>query len=100
MLIVTMVPEGAITGTTPEEVVALTITFLIVPIMAFLTLTLKDKANRWLNIIVGIAFIVLFPVGSVGFPTELLPSLILTGIVEIAALVLIVWYAWKSKQGA
>jgi hypothetical protein len=30
------------------------ILFLIAPLMAFLSLTLKDSINRWANIIVGI----------------------------------------------
>ncbi len=98
MVVIQSIPEEMIAETTPEEIMAVVITLLIPPIMAFLSVTLKDRANRWLNIIVGIVFIVLFPVGSVGFPTAVLPSLILTGIVEIVALVLIVWYAWKSKQ--
>jgi hypothetical protein len=70
--------------------------------MAFLSLTLKDSINRWLNIIVGIVFIVLMPIGT-GFgliPTAYLPSIIVIAIVEVVALVLIVWYAWKSKQKA
>jgi len=84
---------------TPEEIMAITITLLIVPIMAFLSLTLKDSINRWLNIIVGIVFIVLIPIGT-GFeliPTAYLPSIIVIAIVEVVALALIVWYAWKSK---
>jgi hypothetical protein len=71
---------------------------MILPLMAFLTLTLKDSINRWLNIILGIVFIVLSPIGVIDVPTDYLPSMIIIAIVEIAALVLIVWYAWKSKQ--
>jgi hypothetical protein len=70
--------------------------------MAFLSLTLKDLINRWLNIIVSIVFIVLIPIGT-GFgliPTAYLPSVVIIAIVQIVALVLIVWYAWKSKQKA
>ena len=87
-------------GGTPEEILATVISSLIPPIMAFLSLTLKDSINRWLNIIVGIVFIVLMPIGT-GFgmiPTAYLPSVIVIAIVEIVALVLIIWYAWKSKQ--
>ena len=89
-------------GGTPEEILATVISSLIPPIMAFLSLTLKDSINRWLNIIVGIVFIVLMPIGT-GFgmiPTAYLPSVIVIAIVEIVALALIVWYAWKSKQKA
>jgi MFS superfamily sulfate permease-like transporter len=70
--------------------------------MAFLSLTLKDLINRWLNIIVSIVFIVLIPIGT-GFefiPAAYLGSIIIIAIVEVVALALIVWYAWKSKQKA
>ena len=90
--------EEIIADTTPELMMALVIAFLIPPLMAFLSLTLKDSINRWLNIIVGIVFIVLMPIGMPPFPTAYLPSLIIITLVEIVALVLIVWYAWKSKQ--
>jgi len=89
-------------GGTTEEILATVISSLIPPIMAFLSLTLKDSISRWVNIIVGIVFIVLIPIYT-GFeliPTAYLPSMIVIAIVEIVALALIVWYAWKSKQKA
>jgi len=92
--------EEMIADTTPELMMVLVITLLIPPLMAFLSLTLKDSINRWLNIIVGIVFIVLLPIGT-GFeliPAAYLPSVIVIAIVEVVALVLIVWYAWKSKK--
>jgi len=87
---------------TPEMIMVIAITFLIPPIIAFLSLTLKDSINRWVNIIVGIVFIVLIPIGT-GFeviPAAYLGSMIIIAIVEVVALALIVWYAWKSKQKA
>jgi len=102
MMILSTIPMETAAETTPGEILAITISLLIVPIMSFLSLTLKDKANRWLNIIVSIVFIVLMLPFS-GFeliPTAYLPSIILIAIVEVVALALIVWYAWKSKQKA
>ncbi len=92
--------EEAVAQTTPEGVLVLVIVGMILPVMALLSLTLKDSINRWLNIIVGIVFIVLLPIGIVGggFPTEYLPPLIVISIVEFVAAALIVWYAWKSKK--
>jgi len=90
--------EMIVPTSTPELMLVLVIVFLIVPIMAFLSLTLKDKANRWLNIIVSIVLFVLMPTGIPPFPTAYLPSLIVITIVEVVALALIIWYAWKSKQ--
>jgi hypothetical protein len=92
--------DEIIAETTPEVMMLLAFIVMILPLMAFLTLTLKDSINRWLNIILGIVFIVLSPIGIIGVPTDYLPSMIIIAIVEIMALVLIVWYAWKSKQKA
>jgi len=90
--------DEIIAQTTPEVMMLLAIIVMILPLMAFLTLTLKDSVNRWLNIILAIVFIVLSPIGVIDIPSDYLPSMIIIEIVEIAALVLIVWYAWKSKQ--
>ena len=92
--------EEMIVDTIPELMMVLVIVFLIPPLMAFLSLTLKDSINRWLNIIVGIVFIVLLPIGVVGFPAAYLPSLIVIAIVEFVAAAMIVWIAWKSKKKA
>ena len=97
--------EEIIAETTPELMIVLVIAFLIPPLMAFLSLTLKDSINRWLNIIVVIVFIIILPIGSANFYTEpiitdYLPSITIILIVQIVALALIVWYAWKSKQKA
>lgn len=99
-LVFQSIPMETVAETTPEEVLAVAITMLIMPIMAFLSLTLKDSINRWLNIIVSVVFLVLIVPFS-GFdliPTAYVPSLIATGIVEVVAFVLVIWYAWKSKQ--
>jgi hypothetical protein len=99
-VLVQMAITEEIVGGTPEEILATVVSSLIPPIMAFLSLTLKGSINRWLNIIVGIFFVVMIPIGT-GFgmiETAYLPSMILITIVEIMALVLIVWYAWKSKK--
>jgi len=101
-LVLQSIPMEITAETTPEEISAVAISLLIPPIMAFLSLTLKDKANRWLNIIVGIFFIVTIPIGT-GFeliPTAYLPTVVLVAIVGVVALALIIWYAWKSKQKA
>ena len=92
--------EMTVETTTPEMMMVLVIITLIPPLMAFLSLTLKDSINRWANIIVSIVFIVLLPIGVIAFPTAYLPSIIIIAIVEVVALALIVWYAWKSKQEA
>ena len=83
---------------TAEVILLLAIITLIPPIMAVLSITLKDSINRWANIIGGIVFAGL----SLMTPIEYLPEqdayyagLILVGIVEFVVAALIVWYAWK-----
>jgi len=95
--------EEAIAETTPELLVVLAIIMLIAPVMAFLSLTLKDSINRWANIIVGIVFAGIGLVSLIEFLAE--PSAywafsIPIIIVEVVAAALIVWFAWKSKQKA
>ena len=75
-----------------------TVWILVPLVMAFLSLSLNDKANRWLNIVVGAFY-------SVGAIVVLVTSLmdnpsvlaILTAFGSLFS-ALIVWYAWKSKQ--
>ena len=81
------------------SLVGAAIMMTIPAIMVFLSLTLKAKANRWANIILGIIYtgIMLF--------TMFLPGVwayyIFLGIVEVVLTVLIVWSAWKwPKQEA
>jgi len=75
------------------SLVGAAILMTIPAIMVFLSLTLKAKANRLANIILGIIYtgVMLF--------TVLLPGAwayyIFLGIVEVVLTVLIVWSAWK-----
>jgi len=73
--------------------------FLVPSLMAFLSQTLNDKANRWTNIIVGAVFSI-FPI--IGLIAALMtPSVLaINGPFGILWSALIVWYAWKSKQKA
>jgi hypothetical protein len=95
--------EEAIAEITPEMLLILAIIMLIAPVMAFLSLTLKDSINRWANIIMGIVTVGLSLFGATSWAAE--PSyidysafVILLGIVEIVFAALIVWYAWKWKK--
>jgi hypothetical protein len=99
--------EGIIAGKTggseitPALLLVLAIGSLIPPVMAFLSLTLKDSMNRWANIILGVVFAgfaLLYPIEFLTNQSAYFASLILTGIVQFVVAALIVWYAWKSKQ--
>jgi hypothetical protein len=67
--------------------------------MVFLSLTLKAKMNRWVNITLGIVYTGIILI------TMLMPGVwahyIFVGIVEVVLTALVVWYAWKwPKQEA
>jgi hypothetical protein len=61
--------------------------------MVFLSLVLKAKANRLVNIIVGIAF--LGVLGSTFFTGRNPAYYLLFATVKTLLLVLVIWFAWK-----
>ena len=92
--------EVAHTGIQITQVFLLAgITLMMIPsLMVFLSLTLKAKANRWTNIIVGILYIVVVIGNVIG---ESWAFYIFGSIVELVLTALIVWYAWQwPKQEA
>ena len=84
---------GTLGPTTQEKLLGVSIYLSIPSVMVFLSLTLKPKANRWANIILGVIFTV------VVFLHTLIPGLwayyIYFGVVEVVLTALIVWYAWN-----
>ena len=82
-----------------ELILGMTIAYYWVPlVMAVLSLTLKDKANRWINIILGAfyAVFVLFEL-TMNVTTVAYPYTILMDSSVIAVAALISWNAWKWK---
>ena len=72
--------------------------FWIPSVMAVSSVILKDKINRWANIVVGafyVAFILLELI--MNLTTIMVAYGILMDVSVIVALVLIVWFAWKWK---
>jgi hypothetical protein len=85
--------EGQIVplGPTTQEVLVGTSVMLAIPsVMVFLSLALRPKLNRGLNIIFGVLYtgIILLTMWSWAF-------YIFYGIVEVMLTTLIVWYAWR-----
>jgi hypothetical protein len=68
--------------------------------MAFLTLTLKDKTNRWTNLILSIIWSILPITDLPRYTANPSASGILLWLSGIIATVLIIWYAytWPTKQ--
>jgi hypothetical protein len=76
-----------------NEVLAAMAAMMMLPIaMVFLSIELKYKPNRWLNIIVAIFFIVLDGMGFI-IARPLYENILGIGYVLFCAL--IVWFAWK-----
>ncbi len=81
-----------------SELMFVTAILMLVPlVMAFLSVTLKDKANRWANMVIGIAYtgICLFDlIGGLAVPPAY-TLLMQTSLIIVPAL--IVWHAYKWK---
>ena len=84
----------------PEMILFFAIILLVPLVMAFLSLSLKDSMNRWVNIIVGAAFAALWFVGVVDAALSSYWGGALIMFSAVVASALIVRYAWKSKQKA
>ena len=83
---------------TQAALLSAAILMLIPALMVFLSLILGSKANRWINIIVGILFTAVSIGNLIG---ETWAYYLAFGIIEIVLTVLIVFYAWKwPKQEA
>ncbi len=96
-----LIEEGTIEGMQvgPELLLVGAIIDILGPlVMAFLSLTLKGSINRWLNIIVGGIYAVLEFITLLEELVNPKGYVVLMLIAAVAAPVLIVWYAWKSKK--
>jgi len=82
----------------PELLLFVAIIVLAPLVMAFMSLTLKNRTNRWANIIVGIVFVVLQLVSLGDAVARSSPWMTLMDFSKLVAPALIVWYAWKSKE--
>ncbi len=92
--------EDIINGTTTvpmtSELLAAMGALMLLPIlMVFLSLQLKYKPNRWLNIIIALLFIVIDGIGFI-VPRPLYENVMGIGYVLFCAL--IVWFAWKWQN--
>jgi hypothetical protein len=88
---------------TSELLLVMSIIFMVPIFMSFLSLTLKDKANRWANLSIGIFFVAfdLIFLGLSLFQFKSPAYEIFWGIVYLVFTALVVWYAWKwPKQEA
>jgi hypothetical protein len=71
-------------------------------LVAWLSLTLKDTANRWTNLVLGIFFAIMLALTGAGAIRDGAPSaILLTIVLGFVMALLTIWYAWKwPKQEA
>jgi len=81
----------------PGMILFFAILMLVPMMMAFLSLTLKDSLNRWLNIIVGGVFAVLWFISVIEAIQSAYWGGSLMTLSAVVASALIVWYAWKHR---
>ncbi len=89
---------GMIVG--QELLLFMSVMILISLVMAFLSLTLKDSADRWANIVVGIVYtgFQLFAlVETLTLPTVYAYA-VLMETAKVVVPMLVIWYAWKSRH--
>jgi hypothetical protein len=95
-----IVNKGELSGMqlTPELLLLLAILLLVPLVMAFATFVLQGSLNRWANVIVGAVFFVLELLELTDLVANPSAALTLIWLWKTVAPLLIIWYAWKSKQ--
>lgn len=70
-------------------------------VMAFLSLTLKDQANQWTNLVMGVLIAVFCVVGLMESAIKTFPAAIPADyFIGVLAGALIAWYAWRWPKPA
>jgi hypothetical protein len=77
---------------TQGSLLAASILMIIPAVMVFLSLTLKPKVDRWVNIILGVLYTFVNIGNLIG---ETWVYYIFSGVVELVLTFLIIGYAWK-----
>ena len=80
---------------TPQKLFAASWVLLIPALMIFLSILLKPKLNRLLNIIFGTCYTALMLWIASNYSDKWLTFAVLFAIVESIITAIIVWYAWK-----
>ena len=83
---------------TPETLLGVSVLMEIPMAMVILSLVLKYRANRWANIVAGIAYTAVTLIAQFILPISngtATTYYLFFGAIEILSTLLIVWYAWK-----
>jgi len=80
---------------TLEEIMAFTY-FWVPAVMGVLSVLLKDRVNRWTNIVIGVVYAVFVLIELIMNLTTIVTAYgIFMDVSVIIASLLVVWYAWK-----
>ena len=82
----------------PIKLFAASILMAIPALMVFLSIALKPKMNRWLNIIFGTIYTAIMILIAITSIAPWWTFSVFLAIVEIGITSLIVWYAWKWRK--
>lgn len=84
----------------PLKLFAASILMTIPPLMIFLSLVLKPKMNRLLNILLGTLYTAIMTLIAITSIAPWLTFYVFLAIIEILITSTIIWYAWRwPKQG-
>jgi len=91
---------GEIGGMPIDDLFMLGSAGIMIPpiVMIFLSLVLKARTNRWLNIIVGIVYTLIGIAMVVMAIMPFSPGYLVYGIAEAILTALIIWYAWTWSK--
>jgi len=89
--------SGAVEGValTPGMLVFMTLFWLVPLWLAFVSMTVKDSCNRWVNFVLGIIFTLLNIFHFIEHLAEPSAAQILIIGSTVVVTALIAWYAWK-----
>jgi hypothetical protein len=94
--------EGLLTGDTlldtPMKLFAASLMLTIPALMIFLSLLLKPKTARILNIVFGISFTLLMLTIAISSLTQWLIFYVFLAMVECVFTCLVTWYAWTWQR--
>ena len=87
--------EMGIGKTTPLKLLAASILMTIPSMMVFLSITVRPKLNRWLNIIFGALYTLIIILTNLTSIDPWSTFNLYFGIIDMVITLIIVWYAWK-----
>jgi hypothetical protein len=90
--------QSGVGATTPSGLIVFAVLMTLPSLMIFLSLALKAKINRWLNIILGAFFTAVMILIGATTISEWMMFYTFLAAVEILLTSLIVWNAWRWER--